>query len=163
MTEEQANKKYVRVSEHIKNFISLIEKFYAPYTNNIVRFFIAMDLKDFNAEQLRELFDLIRREYSRVYKSPPDTKLLMDAWDKRYKQSGLKCMGNYCIDANNNVFDKLLKQIGHYDSGRFIPNLTSTKMRKKVLTLGPSKISPKKYLEYRDEIEGTKEIIVRGK
>ena len=162
MNEEQAAELYSNLPNHLRDFIKLVESYYVPYASNIVRCFIALDLKDFTEDQLRELFDIIRREYSNTYKTPPDTNRLMKAWEKKFEQSGLKRVDTHYEDRHGNVFDSKMQKIGHYDGPRFIPNLSNPKMMKKVLKLGSAAITPERYLDLRTDAEvDTKEVVVR--
>lgn len=163
MNEQQATELYSTLPDHLRDFIKLVESYYTPYANNIVRCFIAIDLKDFTGDELRELFDIIRREYSNTYKTPPDTNRLIAAWEKKFEQSGLKKIDNHYEDRNGNVFDSKMQKIGHYDGLRFIPSLVAPRVREKVLALGSAAITPEELLDIRTAAEGdTKEVVVRN-
>lgn len=139
--------------QHIKDFLQSIEEYYGKYANDTVRGVIYKWLNQFNEQQLRELFDLITDDYSNTYKMPPDKNRLIEAWEKKYKQSGLKKVGNHYEDEHGNVFDSNMKKIGHYDGDRFLPLLTNERLRKKVVSIGSVKINPDKLLEYKGEEE----------
>ena len=158
MTELQAEKIYSELPDKFKNFFTLIEGYYGEYNSCFVKVFIAHDLKDFSEQDLSLLFDLVRKDYSRNYKQPPDSSLMIKAWENNLAQSGFKKVGNHIEDKNGNIYTKDIVKIGHYDGGRFIPFVTNEIIRKKVIDDG-DRISVEKYISYLAEIK--KDIVVR--
>lgn len=146
-----AHEKKEKMKKYILDFITNIEAYYVPYANKIVKNIIADYLSKYTEDELAELFELVTYNYSNSYKAPPDICQFEAAVEKKYKQSGLRDMGSYLVDMNDNVFDKKLVKIGHYDEGRFIPLLTEEKLRLKVIGMGAAKISPDMLIEFKSD------------
>lgn len=147
----------------IDGFIKNIENYYCPYAKNAtVKMVLDGYLSGFTSDQLNELFQMIVLDYSNTYKTPPDVSRFKECWEKKYRQAGLIKKGRHYEDEFGNVYDSGMQKIGHYDSGRFIPFLMDPRIREKVLTLGSERITPERYLEYKQEVQ-EKSLVVKDK
>ena len=141
-------------------FIKNIELVYTKYNNNYLRGLVLKYLDKYTDKQLDELFDLITTEFSNNYRIAPDKAKFEEVWNKKYKNQGLRKQGKCWIDQKDNIFDNNMRQIGHYDQGRFIPQL-NREMIDYILKNKELIWTPEKYLEIENNILKEKKIIMR--
>lgn len=139
-----------------KEFCQALQEYYKPWSSKIMGRMVVEWLRRHADVDLNEFFYMLVAEYPASYDKPVDVAALESAYRKNREVLKI-ASGNY-TDASGNIYRNGI-EVGHYDTGRFIPNLAPLQglpdgVAGFVEYFGSDNIKPEQYTEYlQDKIK----------
>ena len=125
------------------DLVKLLEGYYGPYERPVLKQMVTKYLDGFTSVQRAKLWTEIKLQFSTRWNTQPDIAVLEETVQK--SEIGIKAV-------DGEVFNDGVR-IGHYDSGRFIPDLAGLDRAKMQRYIDDYEAyqTPEKFIELREE------------
>ncbi len=136
-----------------EEFCKAVQEYYKPWSSKIMGVMVVEWIRRHAEIELNEFFYMLVEEYPASYDKAVDVAALQSAY-KRNREALKIASGNY-TDGAGNIYRNGL-EVGHYDSGRFIPNLSPLQTLPDGIAgyieyFGSGNIKPEQYADYLSE------------
>ena len=136
-----------------EEFCKAVQEYYKPWSSKIMGVMVVEWLRRHAEIELNEFFYMLVAEYPASYDKAVDVAALESAYKKNWLALKI-ASGNY-TDSTGNIYRNGI-EVGHYDSGHFIPNLASLQALPDGIAgfveyFGSDNIKPEQYADYLSE------------